>query len=116
MVPAVAISFPNRNENIFIFLVSQEMGDHYRDFKGGHVENNSIARINAYARQYVPYTFICLEIKTNTETVALGMFEKVQRTLGAQVRFFLFLSWKESLRAPPARFFLTYSSSLSVLL
>jgi hypothetical protein len=62
------------------------------------------------------YTFICLEIKTNTETVALGMFEKVQRTLGAQVRFFLFLSWKESLRAPPARFFLTYSSSLSVLL
>ena len=35
------------------------------------------------------YTFICVEIKTNTETVALGMFEKVQRTLGSQVRFFL---------------------------
>ena len=28
------------------------------------------------------YTFICVEIKTNTETVALGMFQKVQRTLG----------------------------------
>ena len=24
------------------------------------------------------YTFICVEIKTNTETVALGMFQKVQ--------------------------------------
>jgi hypothetical protein len=42
------------------------------------------------------YTFICLEIKTNTETVALGILEKVQRTLGSQVRFFLFLWWKES--------------------
>jgi hypothetical protein len=40
------------------------------------------------------YTFICLEIKTNTETVALGMLEKVQRTVGSQVRFFLFLRWK----------------------
>jgi hypothetical protein len=28
------------------------------------------------------YTLICVEIKTNTETVALGMFQKVQRTLG----------------------------------
>jgi hypothetical protein len=40
------------------------------------------------------YTFICLEIKTNTETVALGMLEKVERTVGSQVRFFLFLRWK----------------------
>ena len=44
------------------------------------------------------YTFICLEIKTNTETVALGMLEKVQRTVGSQVRFFLFLWWKQSLQ------------------
>jgi hypothetical protein len=44
------------------------------------------------------------------------MFQKVQRTLGWQARFFWFLSWKESLRAPEDRFFLTYSSSLSVLL
>ena len=58
------------------------------------------------------YTFICVEIKTNTETVALGMFQKVQRTLGTQARFFLFLSWKESLRVSQDRFFLTYSSSL----
>ena len=34
------------------------------------------------------YTFICVEIKTNTETVALGMFQKVPRTLGRQDRFF----------------------------
>jgi hypothetical protein len=34
------------------------------------------------------YTFIRLEIKTNTETVAVGMLEKVQRTVGSQVRFF----------------------------
>jgi hypothetical protein len=46
------------------------------------------------------YTFICVEIKTNTETVAPGMFQKVQRTLGSQAQFFLFLSWKESLRSP----------------
>ena len=38
------------------------------------------------------YTFVCVEIKTNTETVAPGMFQKVQRTLGSQTRFFLFLS------------------------
>ena len=59
------------------------------------------------------YTFICVEIKTNTKTVALGMFQKVQRTLVPQplgmfqkvqrtlvpqARFFLFLSWKECLR------------------
>jgi len=35
------------------------------------------------------YTFICVIIKTNTETVALGMFQKVPRTLGSHVRFFL---------------------------
>ena len=44
------------------------------------------------------HTFICVEIKTNTETVASGMFQKVQRTLGSQAQFFLFLSWKECLR------------------
>ena len=30
------------------------------------------------------YTFICIEIKTNTETVAFRMFEKVQTTLVPQ--------------------------------
>ena len=90
------------------------------------VENNSIARLNAYARLYVSRsvhggepttragnggagdhiqdvvvldvldpacvcTFICVEIKTNTETVALGMFQKVTRTLMTQTRFFLLL-------------------------
>jgi hypothetical protein len=30
----------------------QEMGDYYRDFKGG--EKNAIARLNAYTKQYVP--------------------------------------------------------------
>jgi hypothetical protein len=34
------------------------------------------------------YTFICVEIKTNTETVAPGLFQKVQRTLGSQAQFF----------------------------
>ena len=34
------------------------------------------------------YTFICVIIKTNTETVALVMFQKVPRTLGRQDRFF----------------------------
>jgi len=52
------------------------------------------------------YAFICVEIKTNTETVALGIFQKVHRTLGPQARFFLFSSWKESLRSPQGRFFL----------
>ena len=42
------------------------------------------------------YTFICVEIKTNTETVALGMLQKVQRTLATQARFFLFLSWRRT--------------------
>ena len=36
------------------------------------------------------YTFICVKIKTNTETVAPGMLQKVQRTLGSQARFFYF--------------------------
>ena len=34
------------------------------------------------------YTFICVEIKTNTEIVALRMFQKVQTTLVSQTRFF----------------------------
>ena len=38
------------------------------------------------------YTFICVEIKTNTETVALGMFQKVQTRVVPQARFFYFLS------------------------
>ena len=36
------------------------------------------------------YTFICFEIKTNTETVAFHMFRKVQTTLVEEARFFLF--------------------------
>jgi hypothetical protein len=38
------------------------------------------------------YTFICVEIKTNIETVSLGMFQKVQRTLVLQDQF-LYSSW-----------------------
>ena len=34
------------------------------------------------------YTFICVEIKTNTEIVALRMFHKVQTTLVSRTRFF----------------------------
>jgi hypothetical protein len=67
------------------------------------VENSTIARVNVYARQYVPrrhvaaggsnvgggrsgrssiltlcvYTFFCVEIKTKRETVAVGMLENV---------------------------------------
>jgi len=67
------------------------------------VENNTITRVNAYARQYVPrrnvaaggsnvgggssgrswilplcvYTFVCVEIKTKRETVAVGVLENV---------------------------------------
>jgi hypothetical protein len=35
------------------------------------------------------YTFICVEIKTNTETVTPRMFQKVWTTLVAEDRFFL---------------------------
>jgi hypothetical protein len=116
------------------------------------VENNSIARLNAYARQYVSrsvhggdpttragnggtgesysdvvvvdvlnpvcvYTFICLENKKNIETVALGMFQKVPRTLMTQARFF-FVIGKESLRgvSGPISFPLTVLPFLSYLL
>ena len=63
------------------------------------------------------YTFICLEIKTNTQTVALGMLEKVQRTVGSQVRFFLFLWWKQSFQVAAGPIFsnlqfFTFSKSL----
>ena len=34
------------------------------------------------------YEFICVEIKTNTETVALRMFQKLQTTLVPRARFF----------------------------
>jgi hypothetical protein len=36
------------------------------------------------------YTFICVEIKTNTETVAPRVFQKVQTTLVAEAQFFYF--------------------------
>ena len=36
------------------------------------------------------YTFMCVEIKTNTETVALRMFQKVEKMLVPQARFFNF--------------------------
>ena len=46
------------------------------------VENNTIDRANAYVRQYVSrrnvdYTFVCVEIKTKRETVAVGVLENV---------------------------------------
>ena len=40
------------------------------------------------------YTFICVEIKTNTERVAPRVFQKVQTTLVREVHFFLFLLWR----------------------
>jgi hypothetical protein len=42
------------------------------------------------------YTFICVEIKTNTETVASRVFQKVQTTLVRDAQFFLVLSWSRS--------------------
>ena len=63
------------------------------------------------------YTFICVEIKTNTERVTPRVFQKVQTTVVREDR--LFYSYRgegviEGRRR--ADFFLTYSSSLSVLL
>ena len=63
------------------------------------------------------YTFICVEIKTNTETVAPRVFQKVQTTLVTEAQFFLFFWWRRSIegrRRPD--FFLTCSSSLSLFL
>jgi hypothetical protein len=42
------------------------------------------------------YTLICVEIKTNTETVASRVFQKVETTLVREVQFF-FLSWRRSI-------------------
>ena len=36
------------------------------------------------------YTFICVEIKTNTETVATPVFQKVETTLVREVHFFFY--------------------------
>ena len=57
------------------------------------------------------YTFICVEIKTNTETGAPGMFQKVRGRWGDRADFFIV-----TLRVSKARFFLTYCSSLPVSL
>jgi hypothetical protein len=46
------------------------------------------------------YTFICIEIKTNTEAVAPGMFQKVRGRWGDRSDFFIV-----TLRTPKARFF-----------
>ena len=42
------------------------------------------------------YIVICVEIKTNTETVAPRVFQKVQTTLVREDQFFLFFSWRRS--------------------
>ncbi len=42
------------------------------------------------------YTFICVEIKTNTERVVSRVFQKVQTTMVRETHFFLFLSWRGS--------------------
>ncbi len=76
------------------------------------VEKNTITRVNSYSKQYVSrrnggvedhmeevvvvdvldptfvYTFICVEIKTNTERVASRVFQKVQTTLVRKTQFF----------------------------
>ncbi len=63
------------------------------------------------------YTFICVEIKTNTETVASRVFQKGQTTLVRKVQFFLFLSWRRVLRgAGDPIFFLPILHFLSSLL
>jgi hypothetical protein len=36
------------------------------------------------------YTFICVEIKTNTETVASRVFQKVQTTLVREAQFYFY--------------------------
>ena len=62
------------------------------------VETNNIARLHAYEVVVLDvldpvcvYTFACLEIKTNTETVALRMLENVQTMLVPEARFFYIL-------------------------
>ncbi len=42
------------------------------------------------------YTFICVEIKTNTERVAPCVFQKVQATVVREDHFFLLISWRRS--------------------
>ena len=42
------------------------------------------------------YTFICVEIKTNSETVVSRVFQKVKTTLVREDQFFLLLSWRRS--------------------
>jgi hypothetical protein len=62
------------------------------------------------------YTFICVEIKTNTERVEARVFQNVQTTLVREAPFFDFYREEgvvEGRRSPD--FFLTYSSSLLVL-
>ena len=51
------------------------------------VEKNTIARVNAYLDVLDPtfvYTFICVEIKSNTETVVPGMFKRCRGQWGCQ--------------------------------
>jgi hypothetical protein len=51
------------------------------------------------------YTFICVEIKTNTETVATPVFQKVETTLVREAFFFYWME-KEYGGAPQVPFFL----------
>ena len=63
------------------------------------------------------YTFICVEIKTNTERVASRVFQKVQTTVVREGHFFYSYRGEGVIEGRRrADFFLTYSSSLSVLL
>ena len=63
------------------------------------------------------YTFICVEIKTNTKRVAPRVFQKVQTTVVREDHFFYSYRGEGVIEGRRrADFFLTYSSSLSVLL
>ena len=65
------------------------------------------------------YTFICVEIKTNTETVVFRMFQKrCRRRWYHRTDFFNFCPWSRSDwgESQTRVFVLGYSSSLSVLL
>ena len=61
------------------------------------------------------YTFICVEIKTNTETVATPVFQKVETTLVREAFFFL-LDGEGVWRGAAGPIFFMHSSSLSLFL
>jgi hypothetical protein len=61
-------------------------------------------------------TFNCVQIKTNTETVAPPVFQKVETTLVREAIFFTFIGWRRSIEGRRRPDFFKHSSSLSLRL